>query len=390
MNERNQRFLGRTAVAGVGFTEFSRNSGQSVLSLATQACRNAIDDAGIPVADVDGIVSFQFQEDSVPTQAVATALGLPQANYLLDTALGGQAPCYLVMQAAMAIDAGLADNVLVFRALNGRSGNRVGTAKSSGPATGFRYPIGLSAYLQVIALWARRFMIETGATPEDLASVPLAQRQYAAKNERAMINKPMTLDEYMAKDFVAEPFRAADCTIEVDGACAVLVTSLDRSRDMQHAPAVIRSARYVAGFGSGLDMGDALLWPDLSKNYTSLLRSDLWGASGIGPKDVDMAQLYDCFSSSVLFAMEGLGLVERGGSGAFIRSGATLPGGELPINTNGGLICEGYLHGMTTVAEAVLQLQQRCGERTVDGVETCVVTSGALQDGSAMVLSQDR
>ena len=88
--------------------------------------------------------------------------------------------------------------------------------------------------------------------------------------------------------------------------------------------------------------------------------------------------------------MEGLGLVERGGSGAFIRSGATLPGGELPINTNGGLICEGYLHGMTTVAEAVLQLQQRCGERTVDGVETCVVTSGALQDGSAMVLSQDR
>ena len=225
MNERNQRFLGRTAVAGVGFTEFSRNSGQSVLSLATQACRNAIDDAGIPVADVDGIVSFQFQEDSVPTQAVATALGLPQANYLLDTALGGQAPCYLVMQAAMAIDAGLADNVLVFRALNGRSGNRVGTAKSSGPATGFRYPIGLSAYLQVIALWARRFMIETGATPEDLASVPLAQRQYAAKNERAMINKPMTLDEYMAKDFVAEPFRAADCTIEVDGACAVLVTS---------------------------------------------------------------------------------------------------------------------------------------------------------------------
>ena len=233
-------------------------------------------------------------------------------------------------------------------------------------------------------------MVETGATPEDLAAVPLAQRKYAALNERAMVRKALTIDDYMSKPFIAAPFRAADCTTEVDGACAVLVTSLDRARDLQQAPAVIQSARYVAGFGSGLDMADALLWPDGSKNYTHLLRDDLWGAAGIGPAEVDMAQLYDCFSSSVLFALEGLGLADRGGSGAFIRSGETLPGGKLPTNTNGGLLCEGYLHGMNTVAEAVLQLQQRCGVRTIPDTETCVVTSGALQDGSAMILTRDR
>ena len=119
MAERTPRFLGRTAIAGVGYTSFSRQSGRGVLALATEACRNASEDAGLDVNQLDGIVSFQFENDSVPTQAVATALGLLQSTFLLDTALGGQAPCYLVTLAAMAVDAGLADNVVVFRALNG-------------------------------------------------------------------------------------------------------------------------------------------------------------------------------------------------------------------------------------------------------------------------------
>ena len=373
---------------GVGYTALSKRSGRSVLSLATEACRNAVLDAGLELRDVDGIASFRFMEDSVPTQAVATTLGLDPANYLLDSALGGQAPCYLVMHAAMAVDAGLADTVVVYRALNGRSGARVGTNRVPGPATDFRYPVGFSAYAQFIAMWARRYLIETGATNDDLAAVAIAQREWAALNDRAMLRKPLTIDEYYAAPWVADPFRVPDCTIEVDGACAVVVTSLERARDLRHLPVVVEGAAYVAGRGPGLDMGDAMLWPDLSRNYTSLIADDLWGGSGVTAADVDIAEIYDCFTTSALLGIEGLGLAPRGGGGDLIRTGATRPGGSKPINTNGGLLSEGYLHGMNTVAEAVLQLQGRCGERTVAGAETCVVTSGALTDGSGLVLAR--
>lgn len=373
---------------GVGYTALSKRSGRSVLALATEACRNAVHDAGLELRDVDGIASFRFMEDSVPTQAVATTLGLDPANYLLDSALGGQAPCYLVMHAAMAVDAGLADTVVVYRALNGRSGARVGTNRVPGPATDFRYPVGFSAYAQFIAMWARRYLIETGATNDDLAAVAIAQREWAALNDRAMLRKPLTIDEYYAAPWVADPFRVPDCTIEVDGACAVVVTSLERARDLRHLPVVVEGAAYVAGRGPGLDMGDAMLWPDLSRNYTSLIADDLWGGSGVTAADVDIAEIYDCFTTSALLGIEGLGLAPRGGGGDLIRSGATRPGGSKPINTNGGLLSEGYLHGMNTVAEAVLQLQGRCGERTVAGAETCVVTSGALTDGSGLVLAR--
>jgi len=380
-------FLGTTAIAGTGSTTFTKKSGRSVLSLATEACRSACTDAGLPLAEVDGVLSYSFNNDSVPSQAVATSLALPAPRFLLDISMGGQAPAYLVMQAAAAVAAGLADNVLVFRALNGRSGQRVGSTRVPGLAADFRYPLGFTAYPQFIAMWARRFMIETGATTEDLASVPIAQRTWAADNERALRREPLSLEQYLDSPMVADPFRAADCTTEVDGACAVLVTSERRARDLQRRPVVVQGAAYAAGSGSGLDAGDALLWDDLSYNYTRLLADDLWCGAGMQPQDVDMAQIYDCFSSSVLFALEGLGLTERGGSGAFIRAGNTLPGGTLPMNTNGGLLNEGYLHGMNTVVEAVVQLQGRAGARTVTGARTCVVTSGALTDGSALILA---
>jgi acetyl-CoA acetyltransferase len=381
-------FLGSTALAGTGTTAFTKASGRSVLSLATEACRLAADDAGLPLSEIDGILTYSFNNDSVPSQAVATSLALPEPRFLLDVSMGGQAPAYLVMQAAAAVSAGLANNVLVFRALNGRSGQRVGSTRVPGLAADLRYPLGFTAYPQFIALWARRFMIDTGATTHDLAAVPMAQRAWAAMNDRAIRRTPLTFEQYLDTAMVADPFRAPDCTTEVDGACAVLVTSTSRARDLRQRPVVVEGAAYVAGRGSGLDAGDALLWEDLSRNYTSLLADDLWGGAGIAPEDVDMAQLYDCFSSSVLFALEGLGLTGRGESGAFVREGNTLPGARLPTNTNGGLLNEGYLHGMNTVVEAVVQLQGRAGDRTVADAETCVVTSGALTDGSALVLAK--
>jgi len=383
-------FLGNTAIVGVGYTALTKASGRSVLSLATEACERAIEDAGLTTQDVDGVGSFRFLEDSVPSQAVATALGSRGSNWLLDLNLGGQAPCYLVTQAAMAVHLGLARTVVVYRALNGRSGARVGTNRAPGPATDFRYPVGLTAYVHYISLWARRFLVETGQTEEDLAHVAVSQRAWAEHNERAYLRAPHSVEAHLAAPYVAEPFRVPDCTIEVDGACALVVTSLDAARDLAQPPVVLEGAAYAAGAGAGLDMGDSLFWEDLSRNYTGLLAPDLWGGAGFGPGDVDLAEIYDCFTSTVLMGLEGLGLAERGASGDLVRSGATGAGGRLPVNTHGGLLAEGYLHGMNTVAEAVLQLQGRAGARTVGHAETCVVTSGALMDGSALVLAKDR
>lgn len=373
-------------MVGVGYTELSKSSGRSVLGLATEACRNAIADAGLRPSDIDGVVTYQYLGDSVPAQAVATALAMGDLTHTFDSGLAGQAPCALVAHAATMVGLGVCRNVVVYRALNGRSGQRVGSARAPGEAADLRYAAGLTAYPQTIAMWARRFMIDTGATEEDLAAVAMAQRAWAIDNERAIRRKPLTFEEHQSSPYVAEPLRAVDCTTEVDGACAIVVTSLDAARDCPHPAVGVEGAAYVLGRGGGLDMADVLTYPDLSRNYTSFLADRLWRSAGLGPDDVDVAELYDCFSSVVLFALEGLGFAERGGAGDLVRSGATRPGGRLPVNTNGGLLCEGYLHGMNTVAEAVLQLQGRGGTRQVEGARVGVVTSGALQDGSALVL----
>jgi acetyl-CoA acetyltransferase len=378
------------AAAGVGYTALSKASGRSVLDLAAEATRAAAEDAGLPLSEVDGVVSFSVLNDSVSSEAVATTLALPQLRFVMDFQQGGQSPSFMIQQAAMAVAQGYAENVLVFRALNGRSGIRVGTGAFAGGAAQYRYPIGYNAYLMYIAMWARRYMHETGAGPEDLAAVAIAQRPYAVGNERAILRKPLDMDGYLSSPWVADPFRAADCTSEVDGACAVLVTSLDRARDLRHPPAVIASGAYRAGARPGLDIGDQLLYDDYTRNFTDLLRDELYGRAGITADDVDFAEIYDCFTSVVLMGLEGLGFCGRGEAGDFLRSGATALDGKLPVNTHGGLLAEGYLHGMNTVSEAVLQIQGRCGDRQAPRHEVGVVTSGALADGSALVLTADR
>ncbi len=380
----------QAAIAGVGYTPFTRRSGRSVLDQALEACRNAVDDAGIETAQVDGIASFMLMHDSVPAVAVASGLALPGLRYVLDAQLGGQAPCYLVGEAATAVNAGHAEYVLVFRALNGRSGPRVGTMPFAGAGGQYRYPIGYDAYLMYVAMWARRFLLETAQGEEDLAAVASTQRHWAAQNERALKRDLLSVAEHLAAPFVVEPFRADDCTLEVDGACAVLVTSLERARDLRHPPAVVAASAYRAGPRPGLDIGDHLLWSDYTRNYTNLLRDELFHRADLDPSDVQLAEIYDCFTSTVLMGLEGLGLCERGSAGAFVRAGSTSPAGSLPVNTHGGLLAEGYLHGMNTVTEAVLQVQGRGGTRQVGEHDVCVATSGALMDGSALVLTTDR
>ena len=378
------------AIAGVGYTELTKSSGRTVLDQATEAASAAARDAGLPTDEIDGVVTFSVLNDSVSSEAVATTLALPELRFPMDFQQGGQSPCFMVQQAAMAIAQGYAENVIVFRALNGRSGVRVGSGSFAGGAAQYRYPIGYNAYLMYIAMWARRYLHETGGSARDLGAVAVAQRRFAELNDRAIQRRPLDLDSYLASPLVADPFRVADCTSEVDGACAVLVTSLERARDLRHPPAVVASAAYRAGARPGLDIGDHMLYDDYTRNFTSLLREELFGRAGLTPADVDFAEIYDCFTSVVLMGLEGLGFCARGEAGGLVRSGATGLGGSLPVNTHGGLLAEGYLHGMNSVNEAVLQVQGRGGERQSSRHEVGVVTSGALVDGSALILTTDR
>ncbi|MFD6058981.1 thiolase C-terminal domain-containing protein [Rhodococcus wratislaviensis] len=379
-------YAGKAAVTGVGYTKLAvSGEPRSVLDLALEAARAALADAGLTAADVDGVCSYGLFNDSVTSQAVGTGLACNDLSFTLDLNNGGSQPAFAVLNAAMAVASGVASTVIVYRALNGRSGKKVGSTHFDSPSGQFRYPIGLNSYPQYIAMWSRRFMIETGATSEDLAAVVMKQREYSALNDRAVRRDPLSLDEYFSRSYVVEPFRTVDCTVEVDGAVALVVTSVDRAADAPVTPAIIEGGAWVTGRGSGLDIADLHSWPDFSRNCQHLLAPRLWKSAGLGPTDVDVAEIYDCFSPAVLYGLEALGFAERGEAGDLIRSGETGLTGRIPTNTHGGLLNEGYVHGMNTVTEAVLQVQGRGERRQVKDAEVSVATSGVLVDGSAIV-----
>ena len=213
------------AIAGIGYTQYSNNSGTSVLNLALQACRNAMTDAGIDAGEVDGVVSYHFN-DSVPSIAVATGLGLPQARYAVEFSSGGNAANLIVQTAAAAIEAGLASNVLCFRAMNGRSGFRLGGGRelNSRGITQYTAPFGWITYPQAMAMWCRRHMVKYGTTSEQLGRIAVEFRKNAARNERAIMRQPITLADHQASRMIVDPFHLLDICLESDGACAVLVT----------------------------------------------------------------------------------------------------------------------------------------------------------------------
>ena len=372
------------AICGVGYTPFTKDSGASVLHLAAEACDAAVADAGLDPASVDGVATFSLNSDSTPAVAVASSLGASEAKVLLDVQMGGQAPCYLTGLMARLIESGEIETAVVYRAMNGRSESRVGGMSFPGEGALYRYPIGYGGYASYVAMWATRFLHETGQGTNDLWAVVERQSAAAQTNPRAIRPHRVTEDEYRDSPFVVEPFRKWDCTAEVDGACAIVMTTLERARDLRWQPVEVKASAYSAHGQSGTDIGDHLAWSDYTRNYTSWLQDRLFGQAGLTPQDIDIAEIYDCFSSTVLVGLEGLGFCGRGESGAFLREG-----GPLAVNTHGGLLYEGYLHGMNTVTEAVLQLQGRAGANQCAAHSTAAVTSGALMDGSALILTSE-
>ncbi|WP_261566553.1 thiolase C-terminal domain-containing protein [Frankia gtarii] len=384
------------AISGVGATDFSRDSGRTPLTLACEASLAAIADAGLAVEDIDGVVRADY--DSVQPGDLAHGLGLPNLRYWGTSGIGGAAPCGMVGQAVAAVAAGLATNIVVFRALNGRSGLRLGRGSAvqraaSRPVGGnggyeeFFLPYGLIAPGQMFALLARRHMAEFGTAAEDLRAIALVARRRANANPAAqMCARPLTEADYEGARMISEPLRLFDFCLETDGACAVVVTSTERALDGPNPPALVRAV--AQGSGPRPQAGTfltALMRDELLTQPSAAVAELLYQRGGLGPADIDVAQLYDCFTITVLLQLEDYGFCAKGEGGPFASSGALDLDGSLPFNTAGGNLSEGYLHGMSHVLEGVRQIRGTSTSQ-VTGARTCLVTSGIPAATSALLL----
>jgi acetyl-CoA acetyltransferase len=379
-----------SAVSGIGWTDYSKRSGRTVLSLAVEACQKAIDDAGIDIERVDGVLSYGLN-DTVHPQAVATALGLPHLGYYANYFGGGNMCVSTLGTAAMAIDAGLADNVLVFRAMNGRSGHRLGGTdtpsmfRAEGEAQ-FTMPSGWMTYAQYIAMAARRHMIKYGSSSEDFGHVAVACRTHAAENPRAMMREPLTLEHHQSSRLIADPLRLYDICLESDGACALLVSSAAEAESLRRPPVYVMGCALGGGRRTGYAFDGFYTGDDLADVYAGHIAPRLWEQAGVGPEDVDVASIYDCFTFSVIAQLEGFGFCEPGEGGEFVRDGAIQIGGRLPVNPHGGLLSEAYIHGLNGAVEMVSQLRGEAGARQVPDAQVALATGFGVTTGCAVVL----
>ena len=387
----------RCAVVGVGATEFSKDAGRSELRLAAEASAAALADAGLTGADVDGIVRCDME--NVSHTALAETLGVRNLTYWGVTGPGGSAPCAQVAHAVGAVMSGQAEVVLCPRTLTWHSAGGLGGVLRGGARGGgvgghgtyeeFFAPYGLLLPVSTYAMVARRHMLDFGTTREQLGAIALTCRERANANPAAqMQDRKLDMEAYLAARPISTPLGLFDCCLVTDGACAVVVTSAERARDLRAEPVSIRAVALGSGpnvqggaFTSTLTRPSFTTWP------CKWIADDLWRRAGLGPADVDVAQIYDCFTITVLMQLEDYGFCAKGEGGPFAASGAIGLTGEVPVNTAGGNLSEGYIHGMNHVVEGVRQLR---GESTspVPGAEVCLVTSGPPPATSAMVLTK--
>jgi len=364
---------GEVAIVGIGCTEFSRDSGVGVFTLASRAVVAAVSDAGLELSDVDGLCTYGTN-DSIAPNVLSQALGIKSLSFYVDQYYGGSVSLTMLGQATLALSAGVADCVVCYRALNGRSGNRV---NGSGGGAGrqpwdmqFKTSAGCIAPSQEIALAARAHMLKYGTTSEDFGRIAVLSRNHALDNERAMMRTPMTMDDYLASRWIVEPFRMFDCCLETDGAVAIVLVRADRARELPHRPVLVQGAAWGGGV-TVVNNGHV----DITDSPAKPIAQRLYAAAQMGPSDIEFAELYDCFTYNVLSQIEGYGFAEPGTVPGMLTDGAfDRSGGSLPLNTHGGLLSEGYIHGMNHVYEAVEQIRGEAGERQVERHDVALVT----------------
>lgn len=376
---------GRAAIAGIGATEFSKDSGRSELKLAVEAVRAALDDAGLAPGDVDGMVSFTM--DTSPEITVAQAAGIGELTFFSRVHYGGGAACATVQQAALAVASGVAEVVVCYRAFNERSGRRFGSGvqqrepSAEGAALGWALPFGLLTPASWVAMAAQRYLHTYGLTPDAFGHAAVTARRHAAANPYAYFHgKPITLAEHAASRWIVEPLRLLDCCQETDGGQAIVVTSAERARGLRHPPAVVAAA--AQGAGRGQEQMTSFYRDGLTGlPEMAVVARQLWAGSGLGPEDIDVGILYDHFTPFVLMQLEEFGFCGRGEAADFTAADT------LPLNTHGGQLGEAYLHGMNGIAEGVRQVRGTSVNQR-PGAANVLVTAGTGVPTSGLVLTR--
>lgn len=378
-------------IAGIGETEFSKNSGRSELQLACEAVKAALDDCGLDPSKVDGLTTFTM--DSSDEIEVAQAVGLGDLKFYSRIPYGGGAAIGVMQQAVMAVATGVADYVVVYRAFNERSGRRYSTGIAEGIVTAdlihwsWYMPFGLLTPASWVAMFTQRYMHQYGATGEDLAQVAVSARKFAVNNPKAFFyGKPMSVEDHQASRWIVEPLRLLDCCQESDGGCASVVTTPERAKDLKQKPALIRGVAEAATRGqenmTSFYRSDISYLPE-----TDLVAEQVYGQSGLSPDDIDAAIIYDAFTPIVLFQLESWGFCGRGEAGAFARDGNLDIGGRLPTNTHGGQLSEAYIHGMNGVNEGVRLIRGESVNQPPKNGHV-LVTGGVGVPTSGMILGQ--
>jgi acetyl-CoA acetyltransferase len=375
------------AIAGVAESDLGEVAPKTAMQLQAEAAREALAEAGLTFADVDGLLSAGG-DTYAPSMAVGEYLDI-RPRYTDSTNIGGSSFVAHAGHARRAIEAGLCDVALITygstqRSLAARTLGRGGGVRGAAQFEGvWGLPLPVGAY----AMAATRHMHEFGTTPEQMAEVAVATRRWASLNPRAFMRDPITVDDVLGSRWIAEPLHLLDCCLVTDGGGAVVIVSPERARDLPRPPV------WILGHGeSHTHLGIASM-PDLTTTPAVHSGAAAFAMAGLTPGDVDVAELYDSFTITVLLTLEALGFCGPGESGAFVSGQRTAPGGDFPLNTNGGGLsyCHPGMYGIFTLIEATRQLRGECGPRQVDGARIALAngTGGVLSSAATVVLGRD-
>lgn len=378
------------AIVGVGYSELTRHGEPNPNSLSLTAAKAALADAGLSAKDLDAIFEYKFGPESPGAQEMQRLLGVPDLAAFADLFPTGPSGLASALAAVMAVASGACETALVFRTLTRAAGHTGGA--SAGPSSfagreQFLAPYGTGLYvggiLVDVALKKQRWMAEYNRPEDDFGHIAVNARRWSALNPRAVLREPLTMDEYLSSRMVVDPLRVLDCDYPVNGSAATIITTAERARDLRQRPVLVDAMAYATGRGADWTFDTDFLYGgvfDCTKR--------LWERSSVTISDVDVAQLYDGFTTVTVAWIEALGACGRGEFGDWVGDGSRLgPGGDFPLNTAGGQLAEGRMHGISFLNEAVLQLRGQCDVRQVPDAEVAVVTSGVYPQCGGVVLT---